>query len=164
MDTELTFSCMHCNEPIDAEPELAGQEANCPGCSKIIIVPKVEVKGNDNQELLNRYPDLKNRSEKELESSMGFLNEYFKIYCEINPNEDQQMRVVSIAFKEGVGQAMVKRYDHATFADSMQGLQQDSKKINDTLFSNKKLNKELDKILSVSGIKVKKKGLFGLFG
>ena len=159
MEALVSFNCMYCNQEIKVDKELCGQEASCPGCSRTIIIPK-----DEQSSLMEKYPNLQNRSKKEIESALKFLEGYAKIYCEVIPSEPINMHILSLAFKNGVGPAIVKRYENATFASAMNGSRHDNKKLNELLFSNKKLNKQLNEVITGAGIKVKKTGFLGLFG
>ena len=167
MSAVITFKCQHCSQEIEVEDEYGGQEASCPSCSKTIIIPKAEVKAEvqpEADQLLGKYPNLKNRSEKDLENALNFLNAYTKVYCEVHPTKDDSMHILSIAFTNGVGPAIVKRYENAIFSTKMSGSTSSNTKLNDVLFSNKKLNKQLNAVITSAGVKVKKSGFLGLFG
>ena len=163
MEALISFRCTHCNQEMEVDQEFAGQEASCPSCSKSIIIPKGESDAEQNP-LLEKYPNLQNRSKKEIESALKFLEGYAQIHCDVTPSKDDHMHILSIAFQNGVGPAIVKRYENAIFASSMNGSHHDTTKLNEILFSNKKLNKQLNEVITRAGVKVKKTGFLGLFG
>ena len=37
---EFKFACTHCGQHLEASPELAGRQFQCPGCNVLIRVPR----------------------------------------------------------------------------------------------------------------------------
>jgi|GEM_PF-1469650 len=37
--TDINFNCPHCNQNLDAPPDMAGETIDCPGCTKAIVIP-----------------------------------------------------------------------------------------------------------------------------
>lgn len=37
--SNFTFTCPHCNQEIEAKDEWRGQQANCPTCNEVIVIP-----------------------------------------------------------------------------------------------------------------------------
>ena len=164
MSAVISFKCEHCGETIEAELEMRGEEAQCPGCSKTIIVPKEEFSADDFEALKTEYPDLQNQDEKGVLNTVGFLKEYCHEHCEKQPNEREYALLTSESYRNGIGKILAKRFETASFASMMQGSSRDRKKFNASLFGNKKLNKQINAVITGSGLSVKKHGLFGLFG
>jgi DNA-directed RNA polymerase subunit RPC12/RpoP len=36
----IEFKCPHCEKPLQADDQMAGQKAKCPGCGKELEVPQ----------------------------------------------------------------------------------------------------------------------------
>lgn len=166
MSESISFKCMHCQEQIDADSELAGKEAKCPGCSKSIVVPKPQQQiGDSPAALKERFPALINHSDKTLTDCTAFLKEYMKSYCEAILPEGQNGPIIASIFSHGIGSSIAKKYENAVFSVAMEGSTKKAHdKLQENLFGNKKLNKQIDEILIGAGVKVKKKSFLGLFG
>ena len=52
--SELTFTCETCGQRLTAEPGMAGEIMNCPGCGKPICVPCENPDQMQNTEILLR--------------------------------------------------------------------------------------------------------------
>lgn len=166
MSKTISFNCMHCQEEINADLELGGKEACCPGCSKSIVVPKPQQQiGLGPAALKEKFPQLINHDDKTLTDCSAFLKEYVSSYCDGIPQDTQKMHLVSSAFSKGIGPALAKRYANAMFTVSMEGSSKNAQnKLKENLFSNKKLNKQVNEILIGTGLKMKKKSFLGIFG
>ncbi len=42
--SEITFPCPHCQQQLEAPPEYAGAEIECPSCNQALVVPAAEAK------------------------------------------------------------------------------------------------------------------------
>lgn len=59
--SNFTFNCPHCDNPLEAQEEWRGQQANCPSCNSPIIIPDA-VKTTQQQLKLRVQENTKNLS------------------------------------------------------------------------------------------------------
>ena len=56
-ESKFKFNCPHCNQNLEAPPEMTGSNAECPGCSKILTIPISETASITTDSLENEHTE-----------------------------------------------------------------------------------------------------------